>query len=282
VHRAVILALAEACENPRAPVLACRDALKRGDVAVDIVTARSDGDIDSALASLADGEPAGLIVAAATDGQLRAVLRRLVRRYAPPPSGRPDDLPPDRTVRDLPPLGLLPLAAGQDLGARLGLPRSPDDVARAFLDGQARRLDLLRNDGGSVTLDGALLGGTDPAGRAVAFAARIEVDDAVLSDGREQLLVAAVANADGYATFDGLPLLIDPDPGDGQLDVAVALPTRHRGRVRVEVRRAHGRAVAVTPRDDIPFLDDGVAGTLGRKRSWWMERAAWAVYAPGR
>jgi len=30
--------------------------------------------------------------------------------------------------------------------------------------------------------------------------------------------------------------------------------------------------------EDVPFTDDGVAGTLGRKRTWWMERGAWAVY----
>jgi hypothetical protein len=38
--------------------------------------------------------------------------------------------------------------------------------------------------------------------------------------------------------------------------------------------------VAVTPRGDVPFLDDGVEGNLTRKRSWWMERSAWAVYMP--
>ena len=44
------------------------------------------------------------------------------------------------------------------------------------------------------------------------------------------------------------------------------------------MRRARGRAVAVTPRDDeLPFLDDGVAGTLTRKRSWWMEPALGGV-----
>jgi hypothetical protein len=26
-------------------------------------------------------------------------------------------------------------------------------------------------------------------------------------------------------------------------------------------------------------LDDGVAGVLYRKRTWWVEPAAWAVYA---
>jgi hypothetical protein len=275
VHRVAILTLAESCESPRTPVLSCRDALRAAGAAVDLVTARSDADIDEAI------DDRTLVVAAATDGQVRAVVRRLVRRYAPAASQRPADLPADRTLPDLPAIGLLPLdPTGPDLVSRLGLPRAPSDVAAALLTGTVRRLDLLRNDGGSVTLDGALLGGADGAGRAVPFRAAVNVDDAVLSDGREQLVAAVVANADGYSTFDGLPLLIGPSPGDGVLDVAVALAVRRRNRVEVEVRRGHGRAVAVEPRAEVPFLDDGVAGSLSRKRTWWMERDAWGVYTP--
>jgi hypothetical protein len=263
--------------RPRVPVLACRDTLTAGDATVELVTAYSDEDIDTALDT-----PARLIVAAATDGQLRAVVRRLVRRYAPPPSSRPADLPDDRTLPDLPPIGVLPMG---DVGlvTRLGLPSSPSDVAKAVLGDAVRRLDLLRNDGGSVTLHGTLVGGTDDGGRAAPFAARVEVDDAVLADGTEPLIAAAVANADGYATVDGLPLVTRADAADGELDVAVALPVTTRrlfGRrePRIEVRRARGRAVAVHPLADVPFLDDGVPGTLTRKRTWWMERGAWAVY----
>jgi hypothetical protein len=163
------------------------------------------------------------------------------------------------------------------------LPSAPTDVAAAVLGGTVRRLDLLRNDGGSVTLHGTLLGGADEGGQAVPFTARVEVDDSVLTDGTEPLLATAVANADGYTTVDGLPLATRVDASDGVLDVAVALPVTARrllGRseTRIEVRRARGRAVAVHPGEEVPFLDDGVAGTLGRKRTWWMERGAWAVF----
>jgi hypothetical protein len=277
VHRVVILTLDEGCAAPRVPVLACRDALRAAGAEDDLVSAGSDAEIDAALA--ADG--ARLIVAAAADGQVRAVVRRLMRKHAPALSERPAGLPADRTVPDLPPFGLLPLdPTGPDLASRLGLPRDPATVAAATLAGHARRFDLLRNDGGSLTLDGTLLGGSDGKGRAVPFRAAVNVDDAVLSTGREQLIAAVVANAAGYSTFDGLPLLVDPRPSDGVLDVAVALAVRRRRRVVVEVRRGRGRAVAVTPRAELPFLDDGVAGTLSRKRTWWMERAAWGVYAP--
>jgi hypothetical protein len=153
------------------------------------------------------------------------------------------------------------------------------------LTGSVRRLDLLRNDGGSVTVDGALVGEADENGRAVPWHGRVEVDDAVLSDGADPILACAIGNGAGYAEFDGLPLLTAVDPTDGLVEVAVAVPAAVKRRfrttrVRVEVRRARGRAVSVLPRSgDLPYLDDGVAGTMSRKRSWWTEAGAWAVYA---
>jgi hypothetical protein len=283
---------------PRVPVLALGDALTAAGARVDAVTATSDADVDAVLSRFdrparpdglpwpdADGK-ARLVVAAAADGQLRSVVSRLVRRYAPPPRSRPADLRADRTVPDLPPVGVLPLDpdATTGLAAQLGLPRDPAAVAAAVLEGPVRRLDLLRTDSGSVTLDDALLGASDDAGRAVPWRARVEVDDVVVTDGSDPLLACAVANAGSYSTVDGLPLLAGPDPADGVIEVAVAVPVVARSllgarRTRVEVRRARGRAVAVTPRDgQVPVLDDGVAGALDRKRTWWVERGAWAVY----
>jgi hypothetical protein len=291
----------ERCETPRVPVLACADALTARGARVELVTARSDAEIDEVLARL-DGPPRAdgltwpdpdaktrLVVATASDGQLRAVLRRLVRRYAPPPSRRPDDLAGNRTVPDLPAVGVLPLdparsGAARDLAGQLGLPRDPAAVAAAVLDGTPRRLDLLRNDGGSVTLDGALLGAADDAGRPLHWRGRVEVDDAVLSHGEDPIVACAIGNAAGYARLDDVTLLADPDPTDGRVEVAVAVSvvTRSalgRKKVRLEVRRARGRAVAVVPRDaKVPFLDDGVEGELSRKRSWWTEPGAWAVW----
>ena len=301
----VLLSLAEGAaggcssSSPRTPVLECAAALTAAGARVETITAGSDQEIDAVLARF-DGAPrpdglswpdadgkTRLVVATATDGQLRAVVRRLVRRYAPPPSKRPADLAENRTVPDLPPLAILPLDPGStiDLAAQLGLPRTPAAVAAAVLNGPVRRLDLLRNDGGSVTVDGALVGGADDDGRVVPWRGRIEVDDAVLSDGEDRILACAIGNAGAYAEFDGLRLLADGDPTDGRVEVAVAVPVivkqRFKGtRVRVEVRRARGRAVSVLPRDGaLQFLDDGVAGSMDRKRSWWTEPGAWAVYA---
>ncbi|MEH1098625.1 hypothetical protein [Micromonospora sp. CPCC 205561] len=292
---------AERCDTPRVPVLACADVLTARGARVETVTARSDAEIDDLLARF-DGPPrpdgltwpdpdskVRLVVASASDAQLRAVVRRMVRRYAPPPSRRPDDLPGNRTVPDLPPVGVLPLdparsTTHRDLAAQLGLPRDPAAVAAAVLDGTPRRLDLLRNDGGSVTLDGALVGAADDGGRPLHWRARVEVDDAVLSDGEDPLLACAIGNAGGYARLDDVTLLRNPDPTDGLVEVAVAVPvvTRSalgRKRVRLEVRRARGRAVAVLPREGrVPFLDDGIENELSRKRSWWTEPGAWAVW----
>ncbi|MGN9811864.1 hypothetical protein ACTMSW_21205 [Micromonospora sp. BQ11] len=289
------------CETPRVPVLACADAFTARGARVETVTARSDAEIDEVLARL-DGPPrpdgltwpdpdskTRLVVATASDAQLRAVVRRLVRRYAPPPSRRPDDLAANRTVPDLPAIGVLPLdparsTAQRDLAAQLGLPRDPVAVATAVLDGTARRLDLLRNDGGSVTLDGALLGAADDGGRPLHWRGRVEVDDAVLTDGEDLLVACAIGNAGGYARLDDVALLGAPDPTDGLVEVAVAVPVTTRSRwgrrrVRLEVRRARGRAVSVLPREGkVPFLDDGAEGELGRKRSWWTEPGAWAVW----
>jgi Diacylglycerol kinase catalytic domain len=285
--------------TPRTQVLTCADALRAAGARVEIVTASSDAEIDAVIkrfdaAPRADGldwpDPNAstrLVVAAATDGQLRAVLRRLVRRYAPPPSRRPTDLAADRTVPDLPPVAILPLDASNstDLAAQLGLPRDPAAVAAVVLGDSIQRLDLLRNDGGSVTVDGALVGGADDNGRAVPWHGRVEVDDAVLSDGTDPILACAIGNGAGYAEFDGLQLLTEGNPTDGRVEVAVAVPVIVKQRfkptrVRVEVRRVRGRAVSVLPRDgELQFLDDGVAGTMTRKRSWWTEPGAWAVYA---
>jgi hypothetical protein len=263
----------------RVPVLRCADALKAG-AAVEVVDVDSDTAVDAAVDRAR--ETGARLVVAGGEGPLRAVLRRMVRRSLPRAGERPPELPVHRTIPDLPPVGILPVdpPTATDLVVRLGLPQAPEDVAVAVLGGVYRRLDLLRNDGGSVTLRAALLGGTDPDGRAVPWAARVDVDDTVLSDGTEALLACGVANAGGLDALPGLTLVPDADPADGVLDVGVAVPVGRR-RTEIEVRRARGRAVAITPVApgvEVPFSDDGVAGTLSRKRTWWMEHAAWAAY----
>ena len=122
MYDVVLLSVAEGSPcSPRVPVLACADALRDAGALVETVVATSDAEIDEVIqrfdaAPRADGltwpdadSKLRLVVASAADGQLRAVVRRMVRRYAPPPSRRPADLAEDRTVPDLPPLAVLPL-----------------------------------------------------------------------------------------------------------------------------------------------------------------------------
>jgi hypothetical protein len=275
VHEVIVLSVEEGCL--RTPVLACRDALAAEGAQVSTVVAGSDADLDEVIARL-DAPPREdgltwpsvdgprLVVAASAVGQLRAVLRRMVRRYAPPPSRRPGDLADHRTIPDLPPIGILPM-----YGAAL-FDTDPADVVKAVLYGSPERLDLLRTDAGSVTLDGVLLGGEE------GFAARIDVDGAVLATPDEPVAACVIGNGRGYAVLDGLPMTPDADPTDGSVHVAVAVPVRVRRQVRIEVRRARGRAVSVSSVGEVPFLDDGVAGRLARKRSWWVERGGWAVF----
>jgi hypothetical protein len=259
----------------RVPVLACADALGRGATTA-VVPLETDAEVDAALARAA-AEDARVVVAGG-DGPLRAVLRRMVRQVVPRGGDRAG-LRDDRTIPDLPPVGILPLEPTDpgDLAGRLSLPRRPGEVAAAVLGGSIRRLDLLRNDGGSVTLHGAMIGAAGEDGRPLGWRARIDVDDKELSDGSEPLVACAVANGGGYADLAGLPLVLSADPADGLLDVGIALPDGHG----FEVRRARGRAVSVSVvSSEVPFTDDTVDGTLTRKRTWWMEAGAWAVYAP--
>lgn len=275
MYEVIVLSLDEGCL--RTPVLACRDALAAEGARVSTVVAGSDAELDEVIAALdaparedgltwpsADGPR--LVVAAGAVGQVRAVLRRMVRRYAPPPSRRPADLAEHRTIPDLPPIGVLPMYGADLFGV------NPADVVKSVLYGTPERRDLFRTDAGSVTLDGVRLGGEE------AFAARIDVDGAVLATPDEPVAACVISNGRRYANFDGLPMTPDADPCDGSVHVAVAVPVRVRRQVRIEVRRAKGRAVSVGSPVDVPFLDDGVAGSLARKRSWWVERGSWGVF----
>lgn len=275
MYEVIVLSLEEGCL--RTPVLSCRDALAAEGARVSTVVAGSDAELDEVIAALdgparEDGltwpsvDGPRLVVAAGAVGQVRAVLRRMVRRYAPPPSRRPADLAEHRTIPDLPPIGVLPMYGANLFGV------NPADVVKSVLYGTPERLDLFRTDAGSVTLDGVRLGGEQP------FAARIDVDGAVLATPDEPVAACVISNGRRYANLDGLPMTPDADPSDGSVHVAVAVPVRVRRQVRVEVRRARGRAVSVGSVDEVPFLDDGVAGSLARKRSWWVERGSWGVF----
>lgn len=266
----VVLTLLEAnCANPgpRTQALHLADELRSLGATVRTVEAAKPEEIDPVL----DDPDERIVLAAESDEQVNAVIARLVRRVMPAASKRPEGLPEGRTIPDLPAVAVLPLSGVPGIVTRLGLPEKPAEVARAVVGGVVRRTDLMRHDGGGVAVDGVRLGGGDRPWRGV-----VNLDDVVLADGSEQILACVVANADGYAATDDM-VLAEPDPADGKIDVAVAVPVtvgRLRKKLRIEVRRARGRAVAVHPEDAVTFIQDGLVDELRRKRTWWVEPGA--------
>ena len=194
---------------------------------------------------------------------------------SPPPSKRPADLPPNRTVFDLPPLSVLPLApAVPALVSALDLPATRPTWPRPLWPAAERRLGSApqRRRLGDAARVPAWWG---RPGQAAPFRARIEVDDTVLTDGDETVLACAVRNA-GPSDVDGLPLVwTHARTTDWSRSRSPFRSLRRRlirqADVRVEVRRARGRAMSVTPREAIsdPLTTGG--RTLTRKRSWWTE-----------
>ncbi|WP_030162063.1 hypothetical protein [Glycomyces sp. NRRL B-16210] len=271
----VVLTLVETnCSNPgpRTQTLHLVDDLRARGAQVRTVEAAKPEEIDPVL----EDPHARIVLAADTDEQVNAVLARLVRHAIPAPSKRPEGLPDGRTIPDLPALAVLPLGAVPGIVTRLELPEKPAEVAEAVAAGRVKRTDVLRHDGGGIAIDGVRLGGGDRPWRGV-----VNLDDVVLADGSEQILACVVANADGYAAADDM-VLAEPDPADGKVDVAVAVPVtvgRLRKKLRIEVRRARGRAVAVHPDDSVTFVQDGLVGELKRKRTWWIEPGAAGWYA---
>ncbi|MFC4334140.1 diacylglycerol kinase family protein [Salininema proteolyticum] len=255
----------------RTQVLHFVDAMKKRGLETELVTASEVKEVDPFV----ERTDARLVVAAESDAQLNAIVSRAVRRLAPPPSGRPEDMRRDRTVPDLPAIGVLPLAETPELVKELGLPKDGEALAEALADGRVLRTDLLRHDGGGVVVNGVRLGGGDKP-----WSGLVNLDESVLTQPGEVVLACTVAVAGTYGRSDGMEL-VDADPADGRLDVAVAVPVtvgRFRKRTRVEIRRGRGRAVAITPTESAVTVSDGVVDKLSRKRTWWIEPQAAGWY----
>ena len=131
-----------ASEAPRVPVLACADALRGGGG-----TRRA----RHGLRGRRDRRRGQAGRAPARRGwssrrpptrEVRAVVRRMVRILAPPPSKRPADLPAGRTVFDLPPLGGAAAHPGHARPGRVpsACPPTPAAVAAAVARRRAAAL----------------------------------------------------------------------------------------------------------------------------------------------
>lgn len=261
------------------------------DGAVEVARTSEPAQLDAAL------EARGFrrLVLAGGDGSLHLLVQRLHKR------GELSGVP----------IGLVPLGTGNDFARHLGLPLVPADAARTILRNQPRRLDVLRSDGGGgVVVNAVHLGkGAEAAARAGSLKRRlgkfayplgalasvfgprgwrlhVNVDDEVLADGEHRVLMVAIGN--GSSIGGGTSLFPDADAGDGALDVLVLGPggtgaTGTGGHPFRLLRRARGRAVTVSPAPGVTvgLNADGELSELNRRRSWWVEPAAWSVLTAG-
>jgi diacylglycerol kinase family enzyme len=151
------------------------------------------------------------------------------------------------------------MGTGNDFAAGLDVPDDPAEAARACLDGQRRRLDLLATDDGEVVVNAAHAGlGAVASDRAQAvkpvagplayplaalasgaahepYDLEVTVDDEVVHDGPALLVLAA----NGPCLGGGARLCVGADPADGLLDVLVidALAVSARAGLAMAIQR---------------------------------------------
>ncbi len=282
-----------------------RDALQqalevlRAEADVEVARTSNPGELDGVL------QRAGCrrLVVAGGDGSLHAVVKALYKRHE---LGRKT-------------LGLLPLGTGNDFARSLDIPLEPHLAARTLLDGEVRRMDLIVDELGGVVVNNVHAGASAQASRRGArwkkrlgpygvgilgypvgalLAAfrppyvriRIEVDGEVLVDVDRPVLMVAIGN--GTSVGGGTELTPDADPEDGRLDVMVSLATGPVERFTYAVELLRGkhqerddvltaRATQVTLSGEAFYLAaDGEISGPERRRSWHLERAAYAMVVP--
>ena len=194
---------------------------------------------------------------------------------AQPPPRRParaSHIPDPAAGSGILPLDPSPPPAQRDLAAQLELEREPAQVAAAVLAGGSRSAGPTTPRRRFGDPRRGPIGGSDAAGRACHGRRWWRWTTRCSPEGR-----AGARRPGGQRrrvrSPDGLPMVTHADPADGTVEVAVACRCGPGGAdaPRMEVRRARGRAAAVAPAGTVAYLDDGVAGHLTRKRSWWVE-----------
>jgi diacylglycerol kinase family enzyme len=237
------------------------------------------------------------VVAAGGDGSLHALVNALAA------AGRLGT----RTV------GLVPLGTGNDFARTAGIPLDPGDAARVVLGGQARDVDLVVDDAGTLAVNQVHLGvgaqasrsaeswkerlgrvgyvvGAATAGLRPRFVrVSVTVDGEVVAADRR---VAQVAIGNGATVGGGTPLTPEADLADGRVDVLVAFTVgalarvgylvslrfgRHHRRSDVEYLRGH--EVTVEGDDFWVSTDGEIEGPL-RRRTWTVQPGAMTMLLP--
>ncbi|MGV9778567.1 diacylglycerol/lipid kinase family protein [Streptosporangium sp. NPDC003464] len=265
------------------------DTLRGGADVVEAPVGRKD------LDEMLDAHPGRDVVVLGGDGSLHVTVAALRRR---------GELG-TRTV------GLVPLGTGNDFARGLGIPLDPRVAARVVLAGRPQPLDLLTDDEGGTVVNVVHLGvGAEASERAkplkpglgrLAYAVggllagvrspgwrlRVSVDGRPLAEGRPVLMVGI---GNGVTIGGGTPLTPEARPGDGMVDVVVALTTGPLDRLAYALRlrrgthpglrdvvTGRGREVTVTG-GPVPVNADGELTGPAVHRRWTVMPAAWRMF----
>lgn len=211
-------------------------------------------------------------------------------------------------------VAVVPLGTGNDLARSLGIPLDPEEAAEVAVNGRPRRLDVLRDEHGSIVVNAVHLGlGAEAAQHAAAlkdelgtvayrvggllagvrepgWRLAVVLDGQPLTAGHQPVLMVAVAN--GPTIGGGTPLCPPALPDDGLLDVVVVSATGPAARAafafalrggqhldRDDVSYAQGHEVCVQGEPVRPNADGEVSEALDRY-SCRVDPGAWEVLVP--
>jgi diacylglycerol kinase family enzyme len=210
-------------------------------------------------------------------------------------------------------VGLLPFGTGNDLARNLGIPLDPLRAARLILDGHARDLDLLVDDGGGVVLNAVHVGvGATAAGyatrlkpylkvaafplgavlagaHATGWRLRVEADGRLVTE--DKLIMVSLSNNSGIAGGTA-QLAPGASPDDGRLDLVTSAATGPLARVRYALSLRDGThphredvlhraatSVTISGEEFLTNSDGEVAGPF-TERTWRLVPNAWRLIAP--
>jgi len=257
---------------------------------VERVVSRAESDLDAILDRRGDR----MLVVVGGDGSLHTAVRALWRR------GEAADCP----------VGLIPLGTGNDFARGVGIPLDPVAAANLITTTPAQPVDLVTDDDGDVVVNAVHVGvGAEaaeaakplkpylkilsfPIGGVLAgfrtrgWRLRVVVDGVPVTNGRQRVLMAGLANGPSIA---GGTAVLGPTATvtDGLFDVTVSLSVRPLAKMGYAVRLLRGTH---PDRDDVlyrtahtltisgePFhvnADGQLSGPVSR-RTWTVQPGAW-------